>query len=459
MKKLAEVYHMSIYGTRESKFKQINEIDLEASHFTKLEPCAPFYLFVPQDNTLRAEYDKGWSLRDVFVESGVGITSAHDDFVVDFKKEKLVNKFTEFQKSEKSLDLHDKFNVNKKAGWDILKAWEELQVLSANDIDNLICKIDYRPFDARHIIYHDALVWRTVKKMTNHLLNKQNISLVFVRNQQGTSYYDNVFISKNIIDLHLLPIGSYLAPLYLYTDNLGIEEKTPNFKPEFLKMVKEKFSNPSPEQILGYIYAVLHSNNYRTRYLDFLKIDFPKIPFDVSIQEFKRLASLGQELIEAHLIQTPPSPSGLSGGGSSSLSCPTRGGGSTSSSSHAKGGDLSSLSSPTRGGDLSSLSSPVRGGWWGLNIGEPQFDGEQNFVVEKVSYNQPTQRLYFNKTCYFTGVSPAVWEFKIGGYQVLDKYLKSRKDANISGDLKHIQNIIKVLEYSVKKMSEVDGLI
>jgi len=104
-------------------------------------------------------------------------------------------------------------------------------------------------------------------------------------------------------------------------------------------------------------------------------------------------------------------------------------------------------------------SSSVRGGWWGLSIGNPEFDGEQNFVVEKVSYNQPTQRLYFNKTCYFTGVSPQVWEFKIGGYQVLDKYLKSRKDANISGDLKHIQNIIKVLEYSVKKMSEVDGLI
>ena len=228
---------MSIYGTRESKFKQINEIDLEASHFTKLEPCAPFYLFVPQDNTLRAQYDKGWSLRDVFIESGVGITSAHDDFVVDTNKERLANKFVNFQKSEKSLDLHDKFNVNKKAGWDILKAWEELQVLSANDIDNLICKIDYRPFDARHIIYHDALVWRTVKKMTNHLLGKQNISLVFVRNQQGTSYYDNVFISKNIIDLHLLPIGSYLAPLYLYTDNLGVEEKVVNFKPEFLKMI------------------------------------------------------------------------------------------------------------------------------------------------------------------------------------------------------------------------------
>ncbi len=390
MKKLAEVYHMSIYGKRDSKFKQISEIDLETSHFTKLEPSTPFYLFVPQDNELRAEYDNGWSLRDIFMERVAGITTADDNFLLDFTSENLVKK------------------INNKIG---------------ERIDNNFIKIvNYRPFDFRKVFYIQKKSDNPYKNLTiplgyrpradimRHIIDKQNTSLVFVRNQQGTSYYDNVFISKNIIDLHLLPIGSYLAPLYLYTDELGIESKTPNFKPEFLHMVKEKFNNPSPEEVLAYIYAVLHSKNYRTKYLEFLKIDFPRIPFDISIDEFTRLASLGQELIDAHLMQTPPS-------------------------------------------------SPLRGGWWGLSIGNPEFDGEQNFVMEKVFYSDATQRLYFNKTCYFAKVSPAVWEFKIGGYQVLDKYLKSRKGLDISGDLEYIQNIIKVLEFSVSKMEEVDGVL
>lgn len=172
-----------------------------------------------------------------------------------------------------------------------------------------------------------------------------------------------------------------------------------NFKSEFAKMIAEKFEKPTPEEVLAYIYAVLHSPNYRTKYLEFLKIDFPRIPFDCDKTSFKRLAAIGQELIDAHLMKKIPKS----------------------------------------------------------KIGEPESDGEQNFVMEKVVYNQEKQRLYFNKTCYFTDVSPEVWNFKIGGYQVLDKYLKSRKDMDISHDLDHIQDIIKVLAFTIEKMVEIDN--
>ncbi len=476
--------HAHIYGKRESKFKQISEIDLQTSHFTKIEPVAPFYLFTPQDAELRDEYDKGISLRDIFIESGVGITTAHDDFVIDISKDNLFDKFVEFKNSEKSLDLHKKFNVNKKEGWDILKAWDELQEYSLADINNLICKINYRPFDTRHIIYHDALVWRIVKKMANHFVKKPNIGLVFVRNQQGTSDYDNAFVSDKIIDLHVLPIGASIAPLYLYNDELGIESKIPNFKPEFLSKLKQILNppleggpvalpsgrgldgestensfelqqnsnpplegvplgdgselkqilnppleggskpvasgwglvtetfNPSPEQILGYIYAILNSPSYRKKYLEFLKIDFAKIPFNASIEEFKKLASLGQELIDAHLMLKVPNST----------------------------------------------------------IGEPKIDeysinpslsiaDKSYYIVTKPDYRERVNRIYFNDFCYFDSVSPAVWNFKIGGYQVLDKYLKSRKGLDISGDLEHIQNIIKILDFSVDRMAEVDGVL
>ena len=193
-------------------------------------------------------------------------------------------------------------------------------------------------------------------------------------------------------------------PLYLYKKEevMGVAEeaKVPNFKPEFAKMIAENFAKPSPEEVLAYIYAVLHCPAYRTKYLEFLKIDFPRINFDVDLTSFNRLAIIGQELIDAHLMKKIPTS----------------------------------------------------------KIGEAEFDGAENFKVEKVAYNQEKQRLYFNKTCYFADVSLKVWEFKIGGYQVLDKYLKSQKDLSILEDLNHIQNIIKVLEFTITKMNEIDNI-
>jgi predicted helicase len=170
-------------------------------------------------------------------------------------------------------------------------------------------------------------------------------------------------------------------------------------------MIAEKFEKPTPEEVLAYIYAVLHSQTYRTKYLEFLKIDFPRIPFDCDKTSFKRLANIGQELIDAHLMRKIPKS----------------------------------------------------------KIGEPESDGIQNFTMEKVAYSQDKQRLYFNKTCYFADVSPAVWEFKIGGYQVLKQYLEggkstSRKGMDISSDLTTIQNIIKVLDFTIEKMGEIDDL-
>ena len=321
-----------------------------------------------------------------------------------------------------------------------------------------------------------------------HLLSHENIGLVFVRRvKTGTNM--TCFISDKITDDAYGGMSSTsIAPLYLYKKEevMGVveEAKVPNFKPEFVKMLNSHFNsfnnsplestsnarsnhsplegesqsqlvgdavrgqkliaksntqlNPNtfvpspkaspstlpqgegykktsisyntdqqnkinkitPEEVLAYIYAVLHCPAYRTKYLEFLKIDFPRINFDVDLTSFNRLAIIGQELIDAHLMKKIPTS----------------------------------------------------------KIGEPESDRAENFKVEKVAYNQEKQRLYFNKTCYFADVSLKVWEFKIGGYQVLDKYLKSRKDIDISEDLNHIQNIIKVLEFTITKMNEIEHI-
>jgi len=238
--------------------------------------------------------------------------------------------------------------------------------------------------------------------LQKHLLHHQNVGLCFGR-QVKTQTFHHCFITNTIIESCVVSNKTgeitSIAPLYLYNPTANGEvEKTVNFKPEFAKMVAKRFA-AEPEEVLAYIYAVLHSKAYRMKYLEFLKIDFPRIPFDVEAGEFRRLAKIGQELMDAHLMKVIPAS----------------------------------------------------------KIGEPEADGVENYKMEKLRYDEEKQRLYFNKTCFFADVSPAVWEFKIGGYQVLDKYLKARKDMDISEDLEHVQNVIKVLAFTVEKMEEIDN--
>jgi len=378
-KKECEVHHLDIFGKKMPKFEQISKIDLQKNKFTKLNPSSPFYLFIPQDVKVREEYEKGVSLRDIWQEMNVGIVTGKDEKVIAFNEKelqkKIKNNFSNFDKQ-------------------------------------FIQDISYRPFDNRKIYYETktkGIIERARTDIMSHLLNNQNVGLVFVR-QVATDSFNHCFISNKIMESCFISSTTkeinYIAPLYLYTNHLGTEQKTPNFKSEFAKMLAEKFEKPTPEEVLGYIYAVLHSQTYRTKYLEFLKIDFPRIPFDCDKTSFKKLANIGQELIDAHLMRKIPKS----------------------------------------------------------KIGEPESDGIQNFTMEKVAYNQEKQRLYFNKTCYFADVSPAVWEFKIGGYQVLKQYLEggkstSRKGIDISSDLTTIQNIIKVLDFTIGKMGEIDNCI
>ncbi len=278
------------------------------------------------------EYGKFFGLTDVFGEYTSGIKTADDKNLISFKEEEFKKKIDNFDKQ-------------------------------------FVKNISYRPFDNRKIYYDTKLVERPRLAIMQNMLKVDNIGLIFPRLSESENF-DYGFISEGLIDISVGGKNSgsetYLAPLYLHKNDLEGERKEVNFKPEFAKMVAQKFENPTPEEVLAYIYAVLHSPKYRKKYLEFLKIDFPRIPFDCDKTSFKKLANIGQELIDAHLIRKIPKS----------------------------------------------------------KIGEPESDGAQNFVMEKVVYNEEKQRLCFNKICYFADVSPSVWEFKIGGYQVLDKYLK-----------------------------------
>ena len=451
---LAKVYHYDLFGKREDKYKFLFDNNLDNLEWKELKFEAPFFLFIPQNEIIKSEYDRGISVKDMFRISGVGITTAHDDFVIDADKEKLLQKFNDFKNSYPNADeLHKKFNVAKKDGWDILKGWKNIQ--EDNDLNKYIQKIAYRPFDTRYIFYEDKLVWRCVRDIMVHFSpslrrqslkqsneienidchadksarNDNNIGLVCSR-QVISQSFNHSFITEMVMEMCYISNktkeGNYIFPLYIYdTENVrkilreeneevgGMFEdikhfenkvRIENFTPKFRKFINEKYGEIKPEEILGYIYAILFHKEYRKKYFDFLKIDFPKIPFVESKDYFLKFAKLGEELYNLHL------------------------------------------------GNLKIQK----------EVGEPMFkdNKNKNEKIVKAIYNENEKDLFVNESLYFKNVDKEVWEYKIGGYQVLDKYLKSHKNENI--DYEHFENMIKILTRSIEieaEISELDFLL
>lgn len=425
---LAKVYHYDLFGKREDKYKFLFDNNLNNIEWKELKFEAPFFLFIPQNEIIKSEYDRGISVKDMFRISGVGITAGRDDFCLS--KNDNINSLNELKDNIKKFmeleieDARKEFNLgNDTRDWKIKYAQDELK--RTNNLEKNYMIINYRPFDFRWTYYtgkSKGFHCMPRREIMEHFLNnKNNIGLVCDR---GTKLQDisNIFISDKLIDLHLVGSGSYIFPLYIYdTENVrkilreeneevgGMFEdikhfenkvRIENFTPKFRKFINEKYGEIKPEEILGYIYAILFHKEYRKKYFDFLKIDFPKIPFVESKDYFLKFAKLGEELYNLHL------------------------------------------------GNLKIQK----------EVGEPMFkdNKNKNEKIVKAIYNENEKDLFVNESLYFKNVDKEVWEYKIGGYQVLDKYLKSHKNENI--DYEHFENMIKILTRSIEIEAEISEL-
>ena len=223
-----KLFHYDLYGKRKDKYKFLKENDLNSVEFKELKPKAPFYLFIPQNDELRELYEAFWSVKDIFGVCNTGIVTAHDEFVIENDKEKLLQKFTDFKNSPPSTkELHAKFNVKTKQGWDILKGWQNLQ--NEKDLTKYIKKIAYRPFDFKYIFYEDKLVWRCVKDTMQHFLECENVGLICCRQARASETFQHTFITSDIIEMCYISSRTtevnYIFPLYLKTQN-SQKEKT-----------------------------------------------------------------------------------------------------------------------------------------------------------------------------------------------------------------------------------------
>ena len=380
----------------------------------------PLDFFVPMEDDigkLTLKYGDFWGVTDIFNHYNSGIQTKRDEFTIHHNEEELKNVLKDCKNLTKR-ELRKKYNLPEDGrDWTIEKAVKSIKETP----DTNIQPIQYRPFDKRFTLLNTKSKgfvayprWETMQ----HMLAGENYGITFSRIAQSIHKGSQIAISKDIVDLHSFSDQTYFAPLYLYPSekdekgndelknkedvSFSLIEKNENFTRAFRGRINEKYGKHySPEQILAYIYAVLHSPNFRKKYEELLKIDFPRIPFIDDETAFAQLAKLGQQLIDAHLLKIIPK----------TPNCQLRG------------------------------------------VGDEK--------VEKPIYVADKKTLHINKTQYFTNVPKEAWEFEVGGYQVLDKYLKERKKADrplSSAEILHFPKIVKILVYTHKQMQTIDDI-
>ena len=431
---LAQVRHGDVWGTRKAKYGQLSEGNLQTALPALLSPNPSQFGFVHGNFAAYELYADGVGLDELFCVDGVGMTTAHDSFVMGTRKE-LIERFEKLKKADRDADqLHRDFAVPRKKGWNILDTYDALQNLKVED---LIQPVRYRVFDDSFILYQDDAVWRTVRKVAKHMIGGANFGLLFARGS-GTYIDRTVGVTTSIIDQCATANKSagggisYLAPLYLYPDEtadqadaLAPTERTLNLDPKLYSKIckaagidpadmagpEDDFraftgdARPSEIKVFDYIYGVLHSPDYRETFAEFLKIDFPRIPYPASAEVFRHVSEKGEALRSLHLME------------------------------------------PAAIGDTP---------YPFLTEGGPDPE-EANNEVAPAHPKFSDGRVYINPNQYFDGVPQVAWDFYIGGYQPAQKWLKDRKGRTLDyDDVGHYQKIVKILLETDRIMKEIE---
>jgi hypothetical protein len=409
--KETKVFHLDRFGLREEKNEWLEQNNFTVKNYKEIESNSPWYFFIPKNTSHIKQYLDWPKITEIFTVNGVGITTARDNFVIDFENRAVENRIRLFKNSKyNDEDLHKFFQINKKKGWGIRKAWNMLQHISDSELNNFIYAITYRPFDNRYIFWHDSVVWRTVKRVMRHML-EENLGFIFHKREELQIPYSHFLMTTDILEHGCLSSKTtcYLAPLYIYPDNKSNQnnlfsqretEKEPNIPTAIFEKLQLVYrQKPTPEDILYYIYSVSYSNIYRETFVEFLKIDFPRVPFTADYELFKQIGALGKQLADLHLLKSP------------------------------------------------ALDPPVA-----------KYQGSgTNDRIEKITYKEDEQRIYINKDKYFEGIALEIWNYYIGGYQVLQKYLKDRKDRNMD-DAPRYCRIVTALSKTIEVQKEIDEL-
>ena len=427
---LGKVLHYDLYGKRDFKYDFLNENSIQSIEFNELPNVAPNYFFVPKDFEAQESYEKGFKVNEFFTQSSVGFVSANDGMNISMTEKEQREKIQDILTLEEAV-WRLKYKRKKDArDWQYGYAKSDAQENQKLQITN----VSYRPFDARFTLYTGnsrGLYASPQPKTMQHFLKGENVGLVINKPAQGgADIYTDVFITTHLTDQSIFSAmkrSPFICPLYVYPDKKDQQtiedqqERTPNLNLEIVKEIEKKlqltFANEkentqntfAPIDVLDYIYAVLHSPTYREKYIEFLKIDFPRVPYPKDQDTFWKLVKLGGEIRQIHLLENSTVEQYIT-------------------------------------------KYPVAG---------------DNLVSRKMSKNSPgyvpnneTQgKVYINDEQYFDNVPLVAWEFYIGGYQPAQKWLKDRNERKLEWeDIAHYQKIIVALSETDRIMKEIDGI-
>jgi predicted helicase len=429
----ANVYYSDLWGQRERKYSTLVETDITTTQWTQLEPKSENYFFIPKDFSLKLEYEENYQISQIFPTISSGFQTKRDSFTIH----KVLEDLNKVLADITSLDIEEirtKYELSADGrDWTINWAKEHIQYLKKFGILHAVSCL-YRPFDQRFTIFHAKskgfIAYPRYEVLSNML--KPNIALITTRQLSGEEFR-HVLATNQIIDGNTISVQTreynYLFPLYIYPDQTKKElfdlykpsnapdGRRPNLTPTFIRDISSKLKMQfildgkgdlqhtfGPEDTFNYMYAVFHAPTYRKRYTEFLKIDFPRLPLTSNPDLFRQLCSLGNRLVELHLME--------------------------------KTGKMTTRY-PESGDD----------------------------IIRRVDFTCPADapeqsRVWINKTQYIEGMLPEVWEFHVGGYQVCQKWLKDRKGLKLSfEDIRHYQRIVAALAETITLMEQIDKVI
>ncbi len=389
-KKGNKVYHCDIQGLRNEKYDWLEKKPFKTKDYETLKPVPPWYFLSKKNFEVIKEYENWKRIDEIFPINTSGIKTHRDSLVISYSLKDLENRMNQFR----SLKFDDEFiratfNVKDTDEWSLKEA--RIKASKDADFNEKICTIDYRPFDVRYIIYSEDVIERSRRDIMQHML-KDNLAIISVR-QVAEENFNHAIISDKISECRMTLSNKgmgYVFPLYLYETEQSKKKaalttmmlfepeaeygkskgKKANIAPQIFEQLKKAYGKvPTPEQILQYCYAVLYSNIYRGKYAEFLKIDFPRIPFTKNFELFKEMTKFGDDLIELHLLK------------------------------HKS-----------------------------LNKSILHYFGKgKDDTIVKPSYDEENRCVHINDQRYFENVSSEIWNYQIGGYRVLEHYLKDRK--------------------------------
>lgn len=402
MKGKGKVYFAELWGSRKHKYEALQQSQLRTMAWTDCKAASPSYIFHPSGPGFDAYGTKFPSLVEWFPTYSSGVITARDNFSINESASVLYDRAQKFSgnKALSNTELCKSLGIKEKKGWDISEARRSLA--SVSNINSIIKDISYRPFDVRKIIFHDSVVWTTARVTMDSMLAGPNVALVSARSEKSGTC-SHFFVSDKLVETKCgeRTTQSAVFPLYIYPTEQDLDQnRRVNLNPKLLQKMQNLAIHPThgkPDEVqcFDYIYGVLHCPAYRNTYSEFLKIDFPRIPWPASPDDFWDVATKGGFLRRLHLMD-------------------------------------------------------------GAAIGATPFPyhGQGNDVVDQPRFEDG--KVWINETQYFADAPAKSWDFYIGGYQPAQKWLKDRKGRKLDfNDVKHYQRILKILAETDRIMQTI----